>query len=79
MRFPEDTKVGDLFWMDGEPIRVIMWGYIYGPAFDNYFDIEFLNLVDNDKVPTTMILIPTCWDFDGSDIRRMSSLEKELF
>ena len=92
MKFPDDTKVGDMFWMNNEPVRVIAWGYIsrlssfiiprnniYGPSFDSYFDIEFVDIVDEGRPAATMVVIPVCWDFYETEIRRMSSLEKELF
>ena len=79
MKFPEDTEVGDMFWMNNEPVRVIAWGYIYGPSFDSYFDIEFVDIVDEGRPAATMVVIPICWDFYETEIRRMSSLEKALF
>ena len=79
MKFPENTQVGDMFWMNDEPVRVIAWNYIYGPSFDSYFDIEFVNIMDEGRPAATMVLIPVCWDFCDTEIRSMTSLEKELF
>lgn len=78
MKFPEDTEVGDMFWMNNEPVRVIAWGYI-GLSFDSYFDIEFVDIMNEGAPAASMVLIPTDWDFYETEIRRLSSLEKELF
>jgi hypothetical protein len=74
LKLPEDTKVGDLFWFNMEPVRVSAWCYL---ANEKYcFDIEF---IINDKPSARMICIPMYFDFYGVEIRRMRSLEQELF
>lgn len=79
MRFPEDTQAGDLFWMNDEPVRITAWNYLYGPIHDRYFDIEFVSIIQDNRSAASMVLIPMGYDFYGTSIRRMSSLEKELF
>jgi hypothetical protein len=79
MTFPLDTKVGDLFWVNEEPVRITAWNYAYGTYFDTYFDIQFLDLNRSDGPMGSMVLIPMGYNFYGTEIRKMSSLEKELF
>lgn len=79
MRFPDDTQVGDLFWMNDEPIKITAWNYLYGPVHDRYFDLEFMSITQDNRSSASMVLIPMGYDFYGTEIRRMSSLEKELF
>ena len=79
MIFPPDTKAGDYFWMNGEPVRVSAWGYRIDNSFDCFFDIEFLEIKTDGKSAASMVLIPIGFEFYGTDIRRMSSLEMELF
>jgi hypothetical protein len=42
-------------------------------------DIEFLEIKTDGKPAASMVLIPIGFEFYGTDIRRMSSLEMELF
>lgn len=79
MRFPDDTQPGDLFWMNGEPVMVTAWDYYYALPYDRYFDIEFLSVLEDSRSAASMTLIPMGFNFYGTEIRRMSSLEKELF
>lgn len=79
MSFPPDTQEGDLFWMNEEPVRIGAWNYTYGPHWERYFDIDFLCIMKDSKPAASMVLIPIGYEFYGVDIRRMSSLEKELF
>lgn len=79
MSFPEDTQEGDLFWMNDEPVRITAWNYYYGISFDKYFDIEFVSIIEDNRSAASMVLIPMGYNFYGTEIRRMSSLEKELF
>jgi len=79
MRFPIDTQAGDLFWMNDEPVRISAWNYLYGPIWDRYFDIDFIGIMPDDRSDASMVLIPMGYDFYQTTIRKMSSLEKELF
>lgn len=79
MKFPDDTQTNDLFWMNDEPVKVTAWNYLYGLSHNRYFDIEFLSVMQDNRSTASMTLIPMGYDFYGADIRRMSSLEKELF
>ena len=79
MRFPIDTKAGDLFWMNDEPVRIVAWNYLYGPIWDRYFDLDFIGIMPDDRSDASMVLIPMGYDFYQTTIRKMSSLEKELF
>lgn len=79
MTFPIDTQVGDLFWLNDEPVRITAWNYTYGLGFDRYFDIEFISIMKDYKPAAAMVLIPMGYDFYGTDIRKMSELERLLF
>lgn len=79
MKFPPDTKVGDMFWLNDEPVRITAWNYIYGPPYSHYFDLDFVDIVKEGRPAAGMILIPMGFDFYGAEIRKMSSLELELF
>jgi hypothetical protein len=79
MNFPEDTKVGDMFWLNDEPVRVTAWNYLYGPPHSYYFDLDFVDITREGRPSAGMILIPMGFDFYGAEIRKMSSLELELF
>ena len=60
-------------------MRVSAWGYRIDSSFDCFFDIEFLEIKTDGKPAAAMVLIPIGFEFYGTDIRRMSSLEMELF
>jgi hypothetical protein len=81
MQIPDDTQVGDLVWIDDEPVRITAWNYNYGPFLNKYFDIEFVGIMEDGggRSAASMIMIPMGFDFHGAIIRKMSSLEKELF
>jgi hypothetical protein len=79
MTFPIDSKPGDLFWMNSEPIRITAWNYTYGMGFDRFFDIMFIGIAPDYRSEATMLLVPMGYDFYDVTIRRMSSLESELF
>jgi len=77
LKLPEDTKKGDLFWFNDEPVRIGSWCYL---ANERYcFDIEFIGVKLNGDTAAVMIQIPMGFDFYGVDIRRMSPLEEELY
>lgn len=77
--FPDDTQAGDMFWMNDEPIRITEWNYSNRDSYDRYFDLEFVDIIANGRPAACMVLIPMGFDFFGVTIRKMSSLEKELF
>lgn len=79
MVFPSDSKKGDLFWMENEPVRITAWNYTYGLDRDRYFDLEFINYTNDFIAYSTMILIPISFNFYQTEIRKMSTLEAELF
>ena len=79
MKLPSDRKLGDMFWLNNEPVRVTAWNYIYGPPHSHYFDIEFVDIIREGRPAASMVLIPMEFDFYGVEIRKMSSLELELF
>lgn len=83
MTFPENAKVGDLFFMNEEPVRISAWNYTYktfGDSFDLYFDLEFVDIAPPLlRKASTMLLIPMGYDFYGVSIREMTPLEKELY
>jgi hypothetical protein len=58
--------------MNDEVVRITTYNYIYGFSFDRYFDLEFSS-------GGIMVLIPVGYDFYDVNIRRLSSLEKELY
>lgn len=72
MSFPPDTKENDMFWMNDEVVRITACNYIYGFSYDRYFDIEF-------AFGGVMVLIPMGYYFYDVEIRRLSSLEAELY
>lgn len=77
MILPEDTKKGDLFYFNGEPIRITAWNYYQDDKY--FFDLEFLSIL-HDGVPAAyMTHIPMGFDFYRVDIRRMNKLEQELY
>ena len=47
MKFPSDTKVGDIFWLNDEPVRITAWNYnyIHGTPYSYYFDLDFVDSV----------------------------------
>lgn len=76
MTFPEDTKVGDYFLLNGEPVLVTAWNYSTNDN-DKLFDIEFI-----DWSAIGMKGVTTCsmgYDLYMCDIIRMPSLLMELF
>ena len=79
MALPNTTKVGDLFWLNNEPIRITAWNYLYGPPHSYYFDIEFIEITKDGMPAAGMILIPMGFDFHGAEVREMTDVEKELF
>lgn len=79
MNFPKDSKVGDMFWLDNEPVRIIAWNYLYGPPYSHYFDLEFVDIVSEGTPAASMVLIPMGFDFHGAEIRKMTGLELELY
>jgi hypothetical protein len=76
MKFPDDIQAGDLFWMSSEPVKILA---VYPSIHGRYYDIEFLSIGEDSRSSATMTLIPIEYDFYGTEIRKMSSLEKELF
>ena len=76
-KFPDDTKIGDMFWLEDEPVMVTNWNYFHNYSY--YFDITFVDVLSEGKPAASMVLIPMGFDFYGATIRKMSSLEKELF
>lgn len=78
-KFPLETKVGDLFWIDNEPVKITAWDYTHEDGTDRYFDLEFIDVIKEGRPAAGMMLIPMGFDFYGSKIRSMSSLERELF
>lgn len=79
MTFPLETKVGDYYWMNDEPVRITAWNYYVNGSFDSFFDIEFVDIISEGRPAASMVMIPMGFDFYMCEIRRMSSLEKELF
>ena len=80
MTFPPDTRVGDLFRMNGEPVKVTAWNYLDSYYNDKrYFDIEFISIGKALGSPASMVLIPMGFDFYATEITRMTPLEEQLF
>ena len=44
-----------------------------------YFDLEFIDIITDGRPAASMVMIPMGFDFYLCDIRKMSSLEMELF
>lgn len=76
MKLPSDTKVGDMLWFNNEPVRIVAWYYSHGTY---YFDLEFIDIIRDGKPSAGMTWIPVDFEFYKCDIRKMSSLELELF
>lgn len=70
-----------MFWLNNEPVRITAWNYsnLNDSLDTRYFDIEFVDIIREGRPAATMVLVPMGFDFYGAEIRRMSSLEKELF
>lgn len=81
MTFPKDAKIGDVFRMSGEPVRITNWNYSVKDDSDDrkYFDIEFLDITRDGEPAASMILIPMDFDFYETEIVRVTPLEVELF
>lgn len=83
MTFPDTTQVGDLFFMNDEPVRISAWNYTYktfGDNVDYYFDFQFISIMFAEGEPAgSMVLIPMGYDFYYTEIREMTPLEKELW
>lgn len=77
MKLPEDTKAGDLFWFNEEPVRVASWCYLSNQKY--CFDLEFIAIKLNGDVAAMMVQIPMGFDFYGVEIKRMTPLEEELY
>lgn len=77
MKLPEDTKMGDLFWFNTEPVRVSNWCYLSNEKY--CFDLEFISITLEGNVAATMSQIPMGFDFYGTEIKRMTPLEEELY
>jgi len=80
LTFPLETREGDYFWMNNEPVRITAWNYTMpGHILSYYFDIEFIDIITDGRPAASMVMIPMGFDFYLCDIRKMSSLEMELF
>ena len=80
MRFPIEEKMeGACFWINGEPVRITAWNYSTDGGSNYFFDIEFLDILRAGRPAASMVQIPIGFEFYGADIKRMSSLEMELF
>jgi hypothetical protein len=77
LNLPEGSKKGDLFYFNGEPVRISAWNYYSDHGY--FFDIEFLSILQNGVPAASMVNIPMGFDFYGITITKMSKLEEELF
>ena len=77
MKLPENTKAGDLFWFNNEPVRIGNWCYLSNEKY--CFDIEFVGVQLDGEVAGRMVYIPMGFEFYGITIRRMTPLEEELY
>lgn len=80
MVFPDDSKVGDFFFIDDELVLITEWNYILFNAENRYFDLYFIDASKSElEAVCCMSVIPMEYDFHGAFIRRVSPLEQELF
>jgi hypothetical protein len=77
LKLPEDTKSGDLFWFNKEPVRVTNWCYLANQKY--CFDLEFISVMLDGSIAAMMVQIPMGFDFYGVEIRKMTPLEEQLY